>query len=118
MKLALLGIDEVTLAIVRRALELSVHELVLLSEEDLTGKEPDSMRQLRLLLPPRTPEIAWEAMLHDRPAEAVIVARGQDQEFRAEQLRKLAQAGVPMLIAHPVVDSMLVYYELDMIRRE
>ncbi len=76
------------------------------------------MRQLRVILPPRTPEIAWETMLHDRPADAVIVARAADHDLRAEQLRKLVQAGVPMLIAHPVVDSMLVYYELDMIRRE
>jgi myo-inositol 2-dehydrogenase/D-chiro-inositol 1-dehydrogenase len=118
MKLALLGIDDVTLAIVRRALETGLHEVVLLVEEDLTGHEPDSMRQLRALLPPRTAEIAWEAMLHDRPADAIIVARGKDEDLRAEQLRKLVQAGVPMLIAHPVVDSMLVYYELDMIRRE
>ncbi len=118
MKLALLGIDDWTLAIVRRALETGLHEVVLLTEEDLTGREPDSMRQLRAMLPPRTPEIAWETMLHDRPADAVIVARAADQDLRAEQLRKLVQAGVPMLIAHPVVDSMLVYYELDMIRRE
>jgi predicted dehydrogenase len=118
MKLALLGIDDVMLAIVRRALELGQHEIVLLTEEDLTGHEPDSLRQLRAMVPPRTPEFAWEAMLYDRPAEAAIVARGQDQDVRAEQLRKLVQAGVPMLIAHPVVDSMLVYYELDMIRSE
>lgn len=36
----------------------------------------------------------------------------------AEQLRKLIQAGVPLVVSHPVVESMLVYYELDMIRRE
>ncbi|HEV3024124.1 MAG TPA: hypothetical protein VGX76_16725, partial [Pirellulales bacterium] len=40
------------------------------------------------------------------------------QEVRSEQLRKLTQAGVPLLVSHPAVDSMLVYYELDMIRRE
>ncbi len=37
MKLALLGIDDLTLAIVRRALETGLHEVVLLTEEDLTG---------------------------------------------------------------------------------
>ena len=41
-----------------------------------------------------------------------------DQDRRAEQLRKFIQVGVPLLVSHPVVDSMLVYYELDMIRRE
>ncbi|HEU5089681.1 MAG TPA: hypothetical protein VFT99_19635, partial [Roseiflexaceae bacterium] len=37
---------------------------------------------------------------------------------RAEQVRKLVQAGVPLLVSHPVHTSMLIYYELDMIRRE
>src|SRR5207249_4805185 len=77
-----------------------------------------STRQLRAILPARTPELEWEVLLHGRLVDAVIVAHGPDQELRAEELRKLVQAGVPLLVAHPVVDSMLVYYELDMIRRE
>ncbi len=45
------------------------------------------------------------------------MARGEE-ELRGEQLRKLVQDGVPLLVAHPVLDSMLVYYEVDMIRQE
>ncbi|HEY2148298.1 MAG TPA: hypothetical protein VGH32_10200 [Pirellulales bacterium] len=117
MKLAVLGIDDSTQAIVRRAVE-SGHQLVLLTEHDFAGQETELTARLRAALPPRTPEIGWETLLHDRPADAVVVARAADQELRADELRKLVQAGVPLLVAHPVVDSMLVYYELDMIRRE
>jgi myo-inositol 2-dehydrogenase/D-chiro-inositol 1-dehydrogenase len=53
------------------------------------------------------------------PCDAVLVARdSSNDESRLEQLRKLVQAGVPMLLAHPLHNSMLAYYELDMIRRE
>ncbi|HKD35517.1 MAG TPA: hypothetical protein VKB78_01915, partial [Pirellulales bacterium] len=117
MKLALLGADDMIAAIARRAIE-SGHQLTLLIEHDFAGQETDSTARLREALPARTPDVAWETLLHDRSADAVIVARGPDQELRADELRKLVQAGVPLLVGHPVVDSMLVYYELDMIRRE
>jgi predicted dehydrogenase len=61
---------------------------------------------------------AWEALLDLGLLDGVVVARGPDEDRRAEQLRKLIQVGVPLLVSHPVVDSMLIYYELDMIRRE
>ncbi len=117
MKLALLGADDATLAIARRAIERH-DDLILLAEHDLAGEPTDSLGRLRAGLPPRLPDMPWESLLHGKAVDAVIVARGRDQELRADQLRKLVQAGLPLLIAHPVVDSMLVYYELDMIRRE
>jgi predicted dehydrogenase len=61
---------------------------------------------------------AWETLLDEQIVDAVIVARSSDDDRRAEQLRKLIQVGMPLLVSHPVADSMLVYYELDMIRRE
>ncbi len=60
----------------------------------------------------------WESLLASDTAEAVIVCPGADADLRAEQLRKLVQAGVPLILTHPVDDSMLICYELDMIRRE
>ncbi|HEV2971976.1 MAG TPA: hypothetical protein VGY55_18530 [Pirellulales bacterium] len=117
MKLALLGADDAMLAIARRALEKGLHEIVLLTEQDVTGHEVESIARLRASLPGRA-EIAWETLLYGHPVDAVLVARGPDQEFRADQLRKLVQAAMPLLVSHPVLDSMLVYYELDMIRRE
>jgi predicted dehydrogenase len=118
MKLALLGADDATPGLLRHALEHGRHEIVLLTEQDFAGNETESIGRLRAMAPPRTPEMGWESLLHGRTVNAVIVARGPDQELRADELRKLVQAGVPMLVAHPVLDSMLVYYELDMIRRE
>jgi predicted dehydrogenase len=61
---------------------------------------------------------SWESLLDQQRVDVVVVARAADQDRRAEQLRKLIQVGVPVLVSHPVVDSMLVYYELDMIRRD
>ncbi len=61
---------------------------------------------------------AWETLLDEHIVDAVIVARGRDNDQRTEQLRKLIQVAMPVMVSHPVVDSMLVYYELDMIRRE
>ena len=118
MKLAFLGADDATLAIAARALEEGGHRLIPLSEQDFSGRTLQSSARLRALLPAGGGEIGWETLLHGHAADAVVVARGADQELRADQLRKLVQAAVPLLIAHPVVDSMLVYYELDMIRRE
>lgn len=117
MKLALLGADEATLEIARCAIQLH-HELVLLAEHDLAGTPLELAARVREALPGRLPEVPWESLLYDRKVDAVIVARGPDQDLRADELRKLVQAGVPLLVSHPVVDSMLVYYELDMIRRE
>jgi myo-inositol 2-dehydrogenase/D-chiro-inositol 1-dehydrogenase len=60
----------------------------------------------------------WEELLANEQVDAVIVARAGDDDARADQLRKLFQAGVPLVVSHPVHDSMLVYYELEMIREE
>ena len=40
------------------------------------------------------------------------------KKSRTEQLRKLVQEAVPLLVAHPVLNSVLACYEIDMIRRE
>ena len=53
----------------------------------------------------------WEGLLAGSTADAVIVARGANADERADQLRKLVQAAVPLLLAHPIDDSMLVGYE-------
>lgn len=60
----------------------------------------------------------WEALLDSTHFDAVFVARGEDEDRRAEQLRKLIQAGIPLVLSHPALDSMLLYYELEMIRGE
>lgn len=106
MKFALLGLDAETRAIALEAQSNSRHELA--GAYDI----PESGRAgLRLPVGGK-----WEELLSGI-ADVVIVARGEDEELTAERLRKLVQVGVPAAISHPALSSMLVYYELDMIRQ-
>ncbi len=65
----------------------------------------------------RSPE--WELLLDRGTADGVLVGRGTaSSELRAEQLKRLAAEGAPLLVVHPILDSVLPYYEVDMTRRE
>ncbi len=61
---------------------------------------------------------SWDALLGNSQIDAFVVSRSANDDARADQLRTLVQTGVPLLVSHPVHDSMLIYYELDMIRQE
>jgi hypothetical protein len=73
-----------------------------------------------LALQPQSWEILLAGMADGSPpCDAVLASSNPaDDERRLDQLRKLATAGLPMLVSHPIHPSMLAYYELDMIRRE
>lgn len=116
IRVAFLGIDEATPALLRAVLENRRFELAGVCEfnKELVDTKP----QLRPLVDRARAIAKWEDLLEDGQIDAVVVARGRDQELRTEQLRKFVQVEKPVLAAHPVVDSMLAYYELDMIRRE
>ena len=116
MRLALLGLDETTLALSRAAQESGLDEIVMLCDVEEHAQTLTGAAGLR-------PQ-SWEALLTGAASggpffDAVVVSRDvADDDRRLEQLRKLVQDGVPMLVAHPIHTSMLAYYELDMIRRE
>jgi myo-inositol 2-dehydrogenase/D-chiro-inositol 1-dehydrogenase len=112
MKLGLLGADPDALSLAREAAESGRHELVWAC--DLGAAEP----YVRGIAPRAAISDQWELLLVDGGIDALIVARDEDEERRADQMRKLVQARLPLLVTHPVHSSMLVYYELDMIRRE
>lgn len=112
MKFALLGADADALSLAAAAAHSGPHELI--SAHDVG----DAAAAVRSMAPAATIDEHWEELLGGSAAEAVIVGRAVDDDLRADQLRKLVQAGVPLIISHPVHDSMLVYYELDMIRQE
>jgi predicted dehydrogenase len=116
-RIALLGADNTTLAVARAILASDQFGLLGACELENNSNAPASSL-IHALLGRGTQFDAWEALLDQESVDAVVVARDDDQDRRAEQLRKLIQAGVPLLVSHPVVDSMLIYYELDMIRRE
>ena len=115
MRLALLGLDETTAAIAHAVFSGSGDAIVLACNVDRD--------RAKALFPDVTFRLEpWESLLAEGagllPCDAVLVGRDDDEERRLEQLRRLVQAGMPLLISHPVHHSMLAYYELDMIRRE
>jgi hypothetical protein len=115
MRLALLGLDETSSAIAL-AIASGGRDVITLA----CDVHPDDVRLLSASVAPSIEP--WEVLLTwaagALPCDAVIVAGDDDEERRLEQLRRLAQAGMPLLISHPVHRSMLAHYELDMIRRE
>lgn len=111
MKFALLGADENTVAFARTIVAGAEHELVWLYG---MGKFE---AELRSLAPEAKIARHWEGVLDATLADAILVARAEDDD-RTDALKKVFQAGIPLLLAHPVHDSLLVYYELDMIARD
>src|SRR5262249_27745415 len=110
-KFALLGADTNTLALARTIAASTEHELVWLY--GLGEYEPE----LRSLAPEARLARHWEGVLDGSLADVVLVARAEDDD-RTEAVKKVFQAGIPLVLSHPIHDSLLVYYELDMIARD
>jgi hypothetical protein len=121
MKLALLGADDESLTLVRWAVEAAEHQLV--AAYDVGSRAADVQR----LAPAARLGESWETLVLGSAVDAVIVGRGvaglaeqtgiPDNERRAEQLRKLAQAAVPMLVICPACEA-IIGFEVEMIRRD
>ncbi|MBX7072461.1 MAG: hypothetical protein K1X71_04885 [Pirellulales bacterium] len=111
MRLALIGADPQVNALLERVLDDPEHQVVWATES--TALAP----AVRGKIGRATIDEHWETLLAGRVADAVIIARGEP-DLRAEQLRKLSQSGVPLIVSHPAHPSMLVCYEIDMIRQE
>lgn len=121
MKLALIGADEESLSLVRWAVNEGGHELV--SAFDLADRAND----VQEIAPHVRLNEHWESLVLGSAVDAVVVARAgagltaatgiPDDERRAEQLRKLAQAAVPMLVFCPACEA-IVGFEIEMIRRD
>jgi hypothetical protein len=114
MDLAILGTDTEILGLARAAVAQR-HKIVWLGDV-----RPVDRSEIAQLAPGLTDNGAdWELLLDGALATAVLVGHGTASgEMRAEQLKRLATVAVPLLVAHPVTDSVITYYELDMIRRE
>lgn len=111
MKLALLGTDEQTMPLARAAADAGQHLAAVFQPS------ANDWDELRSLAPGISRVDHWQELLADGLADAIVVARGERDE-RLEPLRLLFQAGVAVAVSHPVVPSMLDYYELDMNRQE
>lgn len=111
MKFALLGVDDQALSIMRAVLESPADELI------WAGELGESRDEIARLSPAARLDEPWENLLADSAADVVIVAASDgDEEAAADRLRRLVQAGKALLVSHPVHPSMLIGYELDMIR--
>ena len=121
MRLALLGIDDEALELVRWGVLAEGHELVVAYDVGSRGGD------IAAIAPDAALNEDWESLVLGTRADAVIVARGHagltnqtgiaDDERRADQLRKLAQAAVPMLVMCPACEA-IVGFEIEMIRRD
>ena len=109
MRFALLGIDEDTLLLARALAKLPQARLVLASSE--------CADQVQEFVPGIQRFEEWESLLVSHEIDAVIVASTADQGHVDESLRKLVQEAVPIVVSHPVCDSLLAY-ELEMIRTD
>jgi hypothetical protein len=114
MQFAVLGTDEEIIQLLTAAVSEG-HQFAWLG--DVRAADAAEIRRLAPHLEDRA--AGWEILLDQAIADAVLVGRGSvSGELRAEQLKRLVAAAVPVLAVHPISDSVLTYYELDMIRRE
>ena len=114
MKFAILGTDAdiVQLAAATRS---DGHEIVWLG--DVRGEDAAAIGSLVVDRTDRTTE--WELLLGHGVVDGVLVGRGATPaDMRAEQLKRLVAEAIPLLVVHPIFESVLPYYEIDMTRRE
>ncbi len=101
---------------------------------------PSRVERLSDYAPATRFDLQWETLLHASDCDGVMVdgqalpcpgsqhlgsqhpgsqhpGQHESPDRRADQLRRLVQAGVPVLIIHPVSDALLAF-ELDMIRQD
>lgn len=118
MKLAVLGCTPQAIALIQEAIRLG-HEV------PVAYVGATDRRAFRDAVPTIRFRDDWEDLLGEREIDALIVAGptlpedipADVQERRDDQLRKLIQAGVPLLLIPPVCEA-IVGFELEMIRRD
>jgi hypothetical protein len=121
MRLALIGADDESLALVSWAVKSGQHELVAAYDSGPLAAP------LQGLAPRVRLNESWEGLVLGTAADAVVIGRGGKEiataagfdhvERRADQLRKLAQAAVPMIVVCPACEA-IVGFEIEMIRRD
>jgi len=117
MKFALLGADRDCLELLAAIAQSPSHEILAVYDADRELEE-----EIKALAPRAKWNNDWEALLHEPIAEVVIVApwrrrNSTENAQRADQLRKLVQASVPLIVIHPGCESILGF-EIDMIRQD
>ena len=110
MKFAYLGVDQQCLQLAQAA-ESAGHDNVWFGDVVAGPNAPVDQFARR--------EDSWRDLFDAATADAIVVGRGRaSDELRAEQLKELAKAGQSVLIVHPIIPSVLGYYEIDLSRGE
>ncbi|MBN02037.1 MAG: hypothetical protein CMJ77_23270 [Planctomycetaceae bacterium] len=116
MRIATLGFDEELVEFVRQIERSPKHHLV------GSFDAGDGASEIEAISPQtRATAESWEGLLSGTVADLVIVASRPSSaaavEQRDDQLRKLVQAGTPMLLIQSTC-QMIVAFELEMIRQD
>lgn len=111
MQLALIGSNDETLRFARSIAVSDGHNVQQILHADHHRNE------LFDLAPAATWPEHWEELLLAGEIDAVVATPHDDLPLFEEQLRKLTQGGVPLIIIHPIHDSLFAY-ELEMMRVE
>jgi predicted dehydrogenase len=121
MRLAVLGIDDDVLRLVHWATEHGGHELIAAYVAE------DRASELRAIAPFIRFSDNWEELLSGPTVDAVLVASAKINpssgsasigfEERGDQLRRLVQAGLAMVVACPACEA-IVGFEVEMICRD
>ncbi len=113
MNFALLGADDESLLLAQAAVQAG-HEVVWAGDVAAARAGWDLP-----WLPEEDLADQWEALLDQHACEAVLVGRGESPaEVRADQVNQIVKNGVAVLATFPLVDSVLSFYEIDMVRCE
>jgi predicted dehydrogenase len=114
MKFAILGTDGDVIELAASARNAG-HSIIWLG--DIRSEDEAAIRPLAVDSTDRSTD--WELLLGQGVVDGVIVGRGAaTSELRAEQLKRLVTEAIPLLVVHPILESVLPYYEIDMARRE
>ncbi|HEY2760556.1 MAG TPA: Gfo/Idh/MocA family oxidoreductase, partial [Pirellulales bacterium] len=111
MRLALLGVDDQMLHVAAAAVRTGRHQIAMIDALSPRVKEAAALAPNARLVDNA------DAMLDNQSVDAVLVS-ADHPSTRVDQLRRLIQVGMPVLVSHPISLSMLDCYELDMIRAE
>src|SRR5262245_23534657 len=103
MKFAILGTDSDILHLLAAA-RTDGHEIAWLG--DIRPQDVASLASLASGMTDRGNE--WELLLDRQVVDAVLIGHGTAiNELRAEQVKRLATEGMPLLIVHPIFESVL-----------
>lgn len=111
MKFSLLGVDAEVLAIVQEWVTRQQLDLVAVYEAG------EFAADLHALAPQAKIGGEWETLLTGGIDFVLVGRRVENNDMRADQLRKLVQEAVPLILVHPACEY-IIGYELEMIRAD